>query len=244
MMPRPLLFLLFIIFLGAALLASLPLRVVSAATGIGADAAVFGTVWNGRVQGFAAGPRRISDIAVAMRPAGLLTGRAAFDWTVTDPAVNGSGRAATGLGGSSLSDARLVLTPAAFITLPGGLLSPQDAASVTIGRLDWYGDTCTQASGRVRSDALYALGQRLGAELPALDGVLACEAGVPVLRLSGEAADAAVSAELRLLPTGISGVARAETGSSEVAAVLEASGFALRDGVWTLTWPGGPADDG
>ena len=40
----------------------------------------------------------------------------------------------------------------------------------------------------------FALGQRLGADLPALDGVLACRGDALAILLSGEAEDAAVTA--------------------------------------------------
>lgn len=238
MMSRTALGLVFIFLLIAALVVFMPLRAVSAATGVGRDAAVFGSVWNGHVQGFAAGPRRLANADVSMQPSGLLTGNAVFDWTVEDPALRGSGRAAAGFGSQRLSDVRLTLTPAHFVTLPGGLISPQDAASVTADRVVWRDGQCVEADGRVRSDALYALGQRLGADLPALAGVLACREGALAILLSGEAEDATVSADI-LLTDGMARVtARVETQSPEVAAVLQANGFTLMDGIWTLTLPG------
>lgn len=238
MMSRTALGLVFVLLLIAALVVFMPLRAVSAATGVGRDAAVFGSVWNGHVQGLAAGPRRLANADVTMRPASLLTGRAVFDWTVEDSALRGSGRAAAGFGSQRLSDVRLSLTPAAFMTLPGGLISPQDAASVVAERVVWRDGQCVEAEGRVRSDALYALGQRLGADLPALDGVLACREGALAILLSGEARDATVSADILLNGESMVLTARAETQSPDVAAVLQANGFTLADGIWMLTLPG------
>ena len=234
MMPRTGLFALFAAFLLAALLVFLPLRAISAVTGTGRDAAVFGTVWNGHIQGLAVGPRRLGEIGVAMRLDGFLSGRADFDWSIDDPSLRGQGRASTGAGGYRIVDAHAVMTPASFVLLPGGLLSPQDAASVTIDRIVWQDGACLSASGRVRSDALFAMGQRLGADLPALDGVLECREGALAVLLSGESPDATVSADIRWTPGRVTGQARIETGSHEIAAVLEASGFVLEDSVWSL----------
>lgn len=238
MMSRTALGLVFVLLLIAALGVFMPLRAVSAATGVGSDAAVFGSVWNGHVQGFATGPRRLANADLSMRPAGLLTGQAVFDWTVEDPALRGSGQASAGFGSQRLSDVRLTLTPAAFVTLPGGLISPQDAASVMAERVVWRDGQCVEAEGRVRSDALYALGQRLGADLPALDGVLTCREGALAILMSGEANDAVVSADILLNGADVLVTARVETQTPEVAAVLQANGFTLADGIWTLTLPG------
>lgn len=238
MMSRIILLLAFLVFLGAALLIHLPLRAVSAMSGVGTEAAVFGTVWNGRVQGLPAGPHRLGDVAVSMRPAGLLAGRAAFDWTVDDPAMSGSGQASAGAGGYRIRDARLLVTPAAFLTLPGGLLTPQDAASLTAERVIWQDGRCIEAAGQVRTDALYALGQRLGAELPGLDGAMVCHDGALALVMSGAAQDATVNAEIRWTPERWTGSARVETQNRDVAAVLEASGFVLQGGVWVMELPG------
>ena len=238
MMSRTGFFALFVLFLLAALAAFLPLRAITEMTGAGRDAAVFGTVWNGHVQGLVAGPRRLGDIAVALRPAGLVSGRAEFDWSIDDPALGGTGQASAGAGGYRITDARLVMTPAAFVTLPGGLLSPQDAASLVVDRIVWRDGGCAEAAGRVRSDALYAMGQRLGADLPALDGTLTCRGGDLVAEMNGQSADATVSAEIRLNADGVSGLARVETGSRDAAAMLQAGGFVLSDGVWTLEWSG------
>jgi hypothetical protein len=238
MMSRTALGLVFVLLLIAALVVFMPLRAISAVTGVGSDAAVFGSVWNGHAQGLAAGPHRLANADLSMRPAGLLTGRAVFDWTVEDPALRGSGQASAGFGSQRLSDVRLTLTPAAFVTLPGGLISPQDAASVLAERVVWRDGQCVEAEGRVRSDALYALGQRLGADLPALDGVLACREGALAILMSGEADDAVVRADI-LLSEGTARVtARVETQTPEVTAVLQANGFTLADGIWTLTLPG------
>lgn len=238
MMSRTALGLLFVLLLIVSLVVFMPLRAVSAATGVGGDAAVFGSVWNGHVQGLAAGPRRLANADVSMRPAGLLTGRAVFDWTVEDPALRGSGQASAGFGSQRLSDVRLTLSPAAFVSLPGGLISPQDAASVIADRVVWQDGQCAEAEGRVRSDALYALGQRLGADLPALDGVLTCREGALAILLSGDARDAVVSADILLNGADVRVTARVETQAPEVASVLQANGFALADGIWTLTLPG------
>lgn len=238
MMSRTALGLVFVLLLIAALVVFMPLRALSAVTGVGNDAAVFGSVWNGHAQGLAAGAHRLANADLSMRPAGLLTGRAVFDWTVEDPALRGSGQASAGFGSQRLSDVRLTLTPAAFVTLPGGLISPQDAASVIAERVVWRDGQCVEAEGRVRSDALYALGQRLGADLPALDGVLACREGALAILMSGQADDATVSADI-LLSEGTARVtARVETQTPEVAAVLQANGFTFADGIWTLTLPG------
>ena len=238
MMSRTALVFVSVLFVLAALVVFMPLRAVSAATGVGRDAAVFGSVWNGHVQGLAAGPRRLANADLSMRPAGLLTGRAVFDWTVEDPALRGSGRAAAGFGSQRLSDVRLSLTPAAFVTLPGALISPQDAASVIADRVVWRNGQCEVAEGRVRSDALYALGQRLGADLPALDGVLACREGALAILMSGEAEDATVRADILLNGADVRVTAQVETQSPDVASVLQANGFTLTDGIWSLTLQG------
>ncbi|MEN0653568.1 MULTISPECIES: type II secretion system protein N [Hyphobacterium] len=238
-MSRTALAFVFIVFLLAALAVFMPLRAISAATGVGRDAAVFGSVWNGHVQGLTAGPHRLSSAELALRPSGLLQGQAVFDWTVEDPALRGSGRAAAGFDSYRLTDVRLTLSPAAFVRLPAGLVTPQDAASIIAERVVWRGGACAEAAGSVRSDALYALGQRLGADLPALDGVLACRDGDLVILLSGDAEDASVSADITLDGPAVRVSARVETQSPDVAAVLQANGFTLSDGVWTLTLPGG-----
>ena len=161
-------------------------------------------------------------------------GSPSLEITVSD----GSGRAAAGFGSQRLSDVRLSLTPAAFVTLPGGLISPQDAASVIADRVVWRNGQCEEADGRVRSDALYALGQRLGADLPALDGLLACREGALAILMSGEAEDATVRADILLDGADVRVTAQVETQSPDVASVLQANGFTLTDGIWTLTLPG------
>lgn len=229
----------FVTLLLAGLLAGLPLRMGLAAAGAVPGGAIYGTVWDGRIFNAAAAGRTVDEIRVALSPLPLLSGRLSLDWQARDALVQASGRFDQGPGGRrTWRDTRLVAAPGLIAPGLGNLFEPADVVMADIASLSFTGHRCETADGFVRTDALYNLGQRLGAALPALEGRLRCEAGALHLLLAGEAGDADVRLDLVLDGSDWRWTAWVRTRAERVGEVLRNAGFTADGDVWTLDGSG------
>jgi len=228
-----------VLALFAGLIAFLPMRMALGLAGVNTGGAVYGPVWNARLYNTRIDAWSVDSVEAGLSPAALLTGRVSLDWQARDPGVQGGGRYAQALSGrSGLSDTRLVLSPGFLAPGLSGLLNPDDVVVVQIDQARWQDGQCLSAAGSVRSDALYALGQRLDADLPPLDGTLSCEDGVLTAALAGAASDGEVRIVITLDGRVYSWRAGVRTGDPNVEDVLRTAGFNAEDDGWMLSGSG------
>lgn len=163
-----------------ALVAMFPLRVAWDAARAPADLTLgeaSGTIWSGQLRRVAWRGVALGDFDASLSPLDMLP----------SPALrlaNGSGPLKSAMvrgdgSGFTMSEATIRL---ALGDVVAG--APADlSASITNAAVSLQGERCTQAAGDIESLPAPDLG------LPALDGVLACDRGVILARLSSEAGD-------------------------------------------------------
>lgn len=166
-----------------ALVAMFPLRVAWDAARAPADLTLgeaSGTIWSGQLRRVAWRGVAMGDFDASLSPMDLLP----------SPALrlaNGSGPLKSAIvrgdgSGFTMSDATIRL---ALGDVVAG--APADlSASITNAAVSLQGERCTGAAGMIVSPPAPGLG------LPAFDGLLACDRGVILARLSSEAGDVVV----------------------------------------------------
>ena len=166
-----------------ALVAMFPLRMAWDAARAPADLTLgeaSGTIWSGQLRRVAWRGAALGNFDASLSPLDLLP----------SPALrlaNGSGPLKSAMvrsegGGFTMSDATIRL---ALGNIVAGA-PPDLSASITNVTVSLQGERCTQAGGLIESPSASALG------LPAFAGVLACDRGVILARLSSEAGDVVV----------------------------------------------------
>lgn len=186
-----------------ALVALMPLRVALALMPPMLTArAASGSLWSGQLVEARIGPLLLGDVAAALDPLALLTGRLRFDLAGRVPAFEA--RIAAGPGGLALDSAT------GRIVLAGGTgLPPVEAVELDGIGLEIVGGRCTAARGRVT------------AELPAAVAGLAAGAA---LRLSGPVSCAGGELRLELASAGGTERLTARLGPARWTARLRVSG--------------------
>lgn len=213
----PLLILVFAVTLALAMLAFWPLRAGLGAAGVpglGLSARdVSGTIWSGSLQEAALGAQPLGDVSARLHLFPLLAGE-------THLSLDGEGafRGVFRRRGDRLGVEALDLSaPFSVLGLPGG--GTVGLSQVTAA---FDGPRCAEASGRVRLDGLAGSGWAA----PPLDGVLACDDGRLVARLTGRDAAVELAADMAFDRTGrwtLDLVARPS--NPLVAAALAVQGF-------------------
>lgn len=218
-------------FAGFAI-ASAPARLVydAAARPAGIEAGlVSGTVWNASLRRVRVGGLSLTQVEARLRPGPLLTGRAALDLVVTDPALRASGRVTLTPGGTLVQDATGVMGLDAVPALAAADLPPGQSARIVIDRLELAPDgACREAIGQVSSAVLVAAGEQYGAALPALpvlNAELACAGDTVALNFSGQSDALALTGQVRLLASGPQWRIVADTAERDLIGALSLMGF-------------------
>lgn len=214
---------LFVSFALAALPARLVFDAAAGPSGVRAGL-VQGTVWDARILRLSAGGPPVAETRAALRPASVLTGAARFDVSVRDATVRGDAVLALSPAGAALEQARGAAALSRFplaAALPDGQSVQFDITRLAV---DTKG-RCLQADGTVRTGALAAAGDALGAQLPVLEGGLLCVGESIAVQLDGRSEAIEVSGRIRFEPAGPSWRVTARTSDREVVAALSLIGF-------------------
>jgi hypothetical protein len=226
----------------AALVALLPARVVldpvAARTGLVAEQ-VHGPVWNAQLYGVRFGGQSAErvDLSLAFWP--LLRGAMVVDVAARGEGLTLSGRLERGGGEVRVRDLAGALDA---WRLPGAAELGVINAEGLVFSLDEavFDETagCVSASGVVRSQLLVDAGARFGAELPVIEGVLACAGPRLGVDASGESAVVALEGRARLGVSGYDWVAQARGEDGEIAVAMLALGFEDDGEGWRLEGSG------
>ena len=189
---------LFAVVLVGALVLLVPLR--TALGWIGAErlgltaAQVEGTMWAGHLSQARYGGVSLGEVAVALDPVALLTGRRRLTLTAEGGAVNGRAVLVSGADGAGLAEASGV---APLSVAPAGLAL---RGAVTVENLTavFRAGRCIMASGQLTTDLFQRNAALLGDAGAPLSGEAACQGGVLVAPLRGTSASGAVSMTLRI----------------------------------------------
>jgi hypothetical protein len=223
--------LIFLVALGAFLVAGLPL---STALGMlearerGLDyESASGTVWRGSIHGARLANQDVGEVDVALSSAGLARGVAELQFQ-SRGALRARGVLSAGLGGAvELSDATLVADARDLGRLHPDLAARGGEFFVRLDEaaFDLRGG-CARASGVVQSDVLARGGGSTGWRGPALEGAISCTDGSLTVALSGAEEGTAVSIDAMLnARSGTRVFADVSTENPEVAAALAYLGF-------------------
>ncbi len=191
----------FVIALLGFLAATMPLGAAVRWAGLDDSRLTFeqaeGTVWKGRLTNAAYGATRLGDIDLAMRPFGLLTGRAVVDWTFVGQGVSGRGTAARGFDGTVFLEDMIL----------EGRLDRLPTITPMAGRFDVALDTlrfgktgCGAVKGSLRADPKILYGKGRQWTPPAMSGHPTCTDGVLAWPVSGQEGREAVLLTASLRP--------------------------------------------
>ncbi|MEQ8405026.1 MAG: type II secretion system protein N [Oceanicaulis sp.] len=187
---------------------------------------VHGTVWDAGARRVRAGGMRIEALTARLQAAPLLTGRAAMDVEIIDPALRATGRVTLTPGGAVIEDAVGGLGLDAVPALAAADLPPGQSARLQIERLSLSSTgACREARGQVTSAVLAAAGEQYGAALPALTADLACAGESVALNFEGRSEALALTGRVRLMPSGPQWRIMGETADRDIIAALSLMGF-------------------
>lgn len=200
-MSRRLLIAVFAASLLATAVARFPLSL--ALTFMGAEQASLtalsasGTVWNGRLERAALGPRLIGDVELGLEPTALLGGRMRLAWQVRRPGLEGSGDLIARTDGVvALEEVRL---SGRLLDLPT-LVPLEGTARLEAERIVVGPEGCRSAEARLWTDTLQRSRANLRWRGPVLEGSATCRGEALVLSLDGRESGSRVAVEARLQP--------------------------------------------
>lgn len=198
--------------------------------------AVEGTVWRAGLHEASVRGRPVAEVRAQTRVLPLLAGRAETRFQITDPELRLTGEASASRSGWAVRDASGVGRLPRGAGLPAALAGqPLRVEGLTVR----YSDSgCETASGRARTGALAAAGDRHGVALPVLEGGFACEGGDVMLRLSGRSELVGIEGWARIGARGVDWSFEAVPAGPDVAALLPALGFAEQEGAWRISGTG------
>ncbi|WP_394693813.1 type II secretion system protein N [Hyphobacterium sp.] len=217
-----------------ALIAMMPLAFLHGMAGqpLGAQASVYGRVWDGRLYNVAAGSARFSQVNAALRPASLITGRAGFDWQIVDPNARGSGQGFVGFTGFGLREAQLT-SRFRSLGLPVPAAMMDESLSLDLAELAFDDTGCVAADAVIRTSALMGLAARYDVAAPMLEGALSCRDRVLFADLSGQSADMEIVLTLSLSSSGLyRWTAEAQILDASLTPVFSALGFTQDGAIW------------
>ncbi|WP_421792871.1 type II secretion system protein N [Hyphobacterium sp.] len=223
-----------VVFVIIGLIALMPLSFAHTLSGnaFGPSATTYGQIWYGRVYGARFGPAAFERIDLGLRPVSLLTGKAVFDWTVSDVNARGEGQVFAGFGTSGVESARLTTSLGGLgLTLPA--ISPEETVSFNIAHLSMNEAGCQEVDGEVRTSALIGLAGHYGVAAPMLSGPLSCNHGVLEAALSGDSDAFDLTILVSLAPSGLwRWQAEADIQDASLTAVFSSLGFVQDGEVW------------
>ncbi|MFN4023656.1 MAG: type II secretion system protein N [Hyphomonas sp.] len=205
-----------------------------------------GTLSGGEITGLRAGPDKIGDARVRLKPAALLAGRLEYDFDWAGPAGTGSGRAAaSATGATELRDFAFDLAVSEFGAFPIWLRRSGGRAQLNGDIIRLRNGECEEARGTTWSDALERNESLLGPGWTDFTGALSCDGGallIPFASTNGNGTrlDAAArigSATTATLEARISGYV-----SEQARYALPMAGFAPDGGAFVYRYPGSQAD--
>ena len=191
---------------------------------------VEGTVWNGMFHYPRLGGLETASLAVALSPAGLLTGKAVTDFRLTGDILSGTGAL-------SLSGNRMQLHEAGFdvnIDTQAGFVRFRGSLYLSIDRLTMTDTGCEEIDGLFRTDLLTPLkNMGLWSEAEA-SGALACDKGrVNIVLNDGKGEEQRrVSVTFDPLQMRLDTDISVKTASAELVAKLTQAGFRKRNDRW------------
>ncbi|QNE30739.1 type II secretion system protein N [Sphingomonas sp. NBWT7] len=227
---------LFAAMLAIALLALLPMRLALGWFGLGEQGltarAVSGSIWSGTLREARFGDIALGDLSAGVSPLRLLLGEAriALEGTASTPAPRLSGAIIVSRSSFGLDHVTASLPVGmAFRPLPVTTLDLDDVVA------RFRGDTCEEASGRIRATMAGDLG---GTAVPsALAGSARCDAGALLLPLASAAGNE--GSTIRLWPDGrYTADLTLQPGDPAAVVRLQAAGFVQTQAGMRLTIEG------
>lgn len=229
-----------LVFLLAALIALMPLSFAHTLSGeaLGQTATPYGRIWNGRIYGARLGEAAYERFDLGLRPLSLLTGRAVFDWTLSDARARGEGEAFVGFSSAGIRQSRFTSTLSGLgLTLPA--FGGNEAVSFDIEHLSFDNSGCQEAFGEVRTPALMELASRYDVAAPMLSGPVSCNNGILEAGLSGANAEFSLMVRISLTPSGLwRWEAETEIHDQRLTPVFSSLGFVQDGGLWTARGEG------
>lgn len=226
---------LFLGFLFIWLVVMLPLKAVMILAG-GAHVFgyqdVYGTVWSGRVYGMRLNGQPVSEVMLSLDPLPLVTGRLSAQWRVSDASLRGAGHSSWG--GETITARNVALDVSldrlGLSDIPG--FTGNEMVRISVLELDLRGDTCRQAAGDVRSEALVELAESYGFTGPVLEGILTCIDNRLALDVSGQSDVLSLSGRVYFTAAGYEWAIEAETQQGDLADALAVLGLERDGEVW------------
>lgn len=182
----------FIAFAPASLAAYAVTRAAPLTTIAGAE----GTLWRGRLIGYAHNGVLIGDIDYRLHALPLILGRLAIDARSARGALDGAARVEISPGAVYLKDVSATFNLGAIRNYTFFGVRYQGAATLTANRLRLTRTGCVAEAARIATSAFDALARRWSGGAFPMAGPVACQDGALVATLNGEGADGA--AELRV----------------------------------------------
>jgi|GEM_PF-3333661 len=239
----------FLAFLGT-LIVNIPARLVferidPAAHGLYYER-VSGTIWSGRMTGTFVAGQPLGTIDFKARPGALLQARLAYDITLLGPtgAASGSlvGRPDRSL---ELSVPRARINVQELRRLQPRLREMPSEVSLENLSLELQPDgSCRQGRGRIRTDTLKAIGQRLAWDGPEMAGKLTCAGGEIMVSLDSQGSEDLITARIALdAPRGLFDVeARIESREERVLQAIQQFGFQAEGEAYVYRYGNRPGD--
>ncbi len=198
--------------------------------------AVEGTVWRAGLHEATVRGRRVASVRTETRLLPLLAGRAETRFEIADPELRLTGHASASRSDWALGEASGMARLPRDAGLPAALAGQPLRVEGLAVQFSQTG--CETASGRARTGALAAAGERHGVALPMLEGGFECEGRDVILRLSGRSELVGVEGWARIGARGIDWSFEAVPAGPDVAALLPALGFSEQEGAWRISGTG------
>lgn len=206
--------------------ASLAAFAVTRAAPLTAIAGAEGTLWRGRLNGFAHNGVLIGDIDYRLHALPLFLGRLSLDAKSAKGALDGSARIEISPGAADLKDVAATFNLGAIRNYTFFGVRYQGAATLTANRLRLTRKDCVAEAARVSTSAFDALARRWSGGAFPMAGPVACHDGALVATLKGEGPDGAAELRATLRPDlGYSLTVDARPRRPDVSRALEFFGF-------------------